>query len=509
MFEKMKFKNLKENNLINLILQNKFKSILALLVILVGASFFSGDDQGNKDYINPTMGTVRDVVEVSGQLESVKDANLSFEKSGIVNKINVAVGDKVVAGQVLASLSGADAAASVREAEASYQAAQANLDILLSGSTEAEKDLKRQLVTNAESDLKSAEFLANESVGNLNNSVKDIVSNKMSPIFQYSGSIYRMTFVSCDTNKQSEIETERSSFDNMTATTIEEAKTNANKLVSFISKINSLLSSSCLNQDPQLSDERLLISSAYTSAYNVSSDVTVKLNSVTTAKNSLARAEKDLQITLQGADQNKVASSQAQVNQAYARLLQARAQSSKNSLVAPFPGIVSQVNVTVGELSSVGKTSISLISDSGFQVNASVSENDLSKIKLNSAVSVTFDAIRDETFPGTVAVIDPAAQVENGTSKYKIKISVLSKDDRLRQGMSSNGEMISQIRENVLNIPIEYLINDKGQNKVKVLNQEGIEEYRDVKVGLKSSDGNVEIVEGLTLDDKLVKIISK
>ena len=66
-------------------------------------------------------------VDLTGTLKPWRDADVGFETGGRLVRVNVSVGDKVTAGQVLALLDGSRAAAQVGQAESQVASAEANL----------------------------------------------------------------------------------------------------------------------------------------------------------------------------------------------------------------------------------------------------------------------------------------------------------------------------------------------------------------------------------------------
>jgi RND family efflux transporter MFP subunit len=77
--------------------------------------------------VRPTPMTWTPRVDLTGTLKPWRDADVGFETSGRLVRINVSVGDKVTEGQVLALLDGSRAAAQVGQAESQVSAAQAGL----------------------------------------------------------------------------------------------------------------------------------------------------------------------------------------------------------------------------------------------------------------------------------------------------------------------------------------------------------------------------------------------
>lgn len=73
-------------------------------------------------------GSIVATVAAAGNLSAVKTASLAFANSGTVTSINVAVGDKVKAGQVLMKIDTTSLQFTLRNAQAQLASAQANFD---------------------------------------------------------------------------------------------------------------------------------------------------------------------------------------------------------------------------------------------------------------------------------------------------------------------------------------------------------------------------------------------
>jgi HlyD family secretion protein len=494
-------------------LKNNWSKLIIGLIVLSIAGYYLKSYSANKNTAVKTTKATRqnisEVVEVSGQVESSQDASLSFEKSGLINAINVKVGDKVYVGQTLATLSSSDVYAQINEANASVQAAQAQLGTVLAGATEGELNIKRQNVENAKQDLENAQNQISDTIRNTESAISDIVKYKLANMFIRDGSGYKMSFTSCDNTTQNSLENERGNFDNITIFDLDGVKLEADRLNGFILRISSLLNLQCSVSDSTLNDERATVSGIKSQLSGVFSEISNRKNSVQNAKNSLARSEKDLNFSTQSADKNRIASARASVNQSYARLAQVKSQASKNILTAPFAGVISEVNIEKGEISSPAKTSFKIISDSAYQVKAKISEIDIAKINLKDTATITLDAYPDQNFPATVSAIDPASTNDGGVSRYGVTLTFLTKDTRLKIGMTANAKIVVDTKENALTLPASYvkIIGTGGIVNIESIkdNKKEVEE-KIVKIGLRGGDGKVEILEGVTEQDVLVEI---
>jgi RND family efflux transporter MFP subunit len=288
------------------------------------------------------------------------------------------------------------------------------------------------------------------------------------------------------------------------------AKLETDKINNFVGSLQRLLSLPCSISDASLNDKRATISGVKNDISTTYADISGRASAILQAKNAVSRAEKDLDLS-SSQDKNRIANQKAALNQAYARLSQARAQSSKNILTAPFSGRVSEVNVEKGELSSQTKYAFKLISDSSYQIKSKISEIDIAKIKLGNTATVTLDAYPNVEFSAAVTSIDPASKNESGVPRYGVTLTFTNYDERIKTGMTSNADIVTEKKEGSLTIPAAYIEIKSGGGIVKVKSidtetkKEKIED-KIVKVGIRTQDGKVEILEGLTENDELIEI---
>jgi len=69
----------------------------------------------------------------------------------------------------------------------------------------------------------------------------------------------------------------------------------------------------------------------------------------------------------------------------------ARNEVAKMSLLAPFDGTISNVNVSVGEMASPGAPAVSMVSNSNYEIDTLVSEADIAKVAVGENAGVTLD----------------------------------------------------------------------------------------------------------------------
>ncbi|HTB25063.1 MAG TPA: HlyD family secretion protein, partial [Puia sp.] len=86
----------------------------------------------------------------------------------------------------------------------------------------------------------------------------------------------------------------------------------------------------------------------------------------------------------------------------------ARLNFSYTVLTAPAGGLVSKVNVQVGQYLSAGQSTFSIVLDQSLWVVANYKETQYSKIRIGQPVVIEVDAIPGHKFDGTVSSFSPA-----------------------------------------------------------------------------------------------------
>jgi HlyD family secretion protein len=112
------------------------------------------------------------------------------------------------------------------------------------------------------------------------------------------------------------------------------------------------------------------------------------------------------------------------------------------TIVAPVSGVVVSRNVDVGQTVAASFSTPTLFSIANdltkMQVQASIDEADIGKVKVGQEVSFTVDAYDDQVFDGSVRQIRLQPTVTQNVVKYTVIITVPNPDLRLMPGMTAN-----------------------------------------------------------------------
>lgn len=505
----------------------KHKTYTAFLFVVITAIVFYAvfsSPKNNQETFFVTLGEVKQYVKVSGQVESSKDANLSFQAGGSVAFVGVKIGDIVEQGKVLATLTSGDAQAAILQAEAGLSSTRAGLAQLQQGSRPEELAIKQQVLENAQVALSQSYNALPDAIQNVDATTADTIKNKFAPLFTFSNGRYSLSFSSCDQRLQTEIEEKRTALENtladfqkkssvITAISSTQAIDNAfesgyeaafatNNLVNSISN---LLLASCAASNTNLDGYRTSLSLVKVSMTTLFSDITAKRTTLITSKNAVKQASRDLDLAKAGTDPYRIKAQSAAVSQAESRVVEARSGLAKTIIRAPFPGVISSADLSVGENATPGKTVISMIAHDGFEVQAKVPEVDIAKVRIGESVDVTLDAYgKSVIFPATVTRINPTATTEGTVPVYVIIISFIGKDERIKQGMTANVQIVTDEKENVVVVPARFVKIINGTNGQVTTLVSGKETIKEVSVGVRGVDGSFEIRSGLVPGDVLL-----
>ncbi|MCB2173511.1 efflux RND transporter periplasmic adaptor subunit [archaeon] len=174
----------------------------------------------------------------------------------------------------------------------------------------------------------------------------------------------------------------------------------------------------------------------------------------------------------------------------------------KTTLVAPISGLVTSVNGGVGDSSSSAKVVIQDVSTMYLEVY--LDGADWVNIAVGYEADITFDALPDDTYTGTVVQVDPFLTTDLGGSligaTVEISAESMEKLGRIPLGSSAAVEIISGRAENALLVPVESLreISD-GQYGVFVV-ENGEPKLRVVEVGIVDTY-YAEVTSGLEVGD--------
>jgi len=150
-------------------------------------------------------------------------------------------------------------------------------------------------------------------------------------------------------------------------------------------------------------------------------------------------------------------SARAQVRQKQAALRQAEVDLEHTTIRAPVDGVVVSRSVDVGQTVAASLQAPVLFTIAQdltrMQVDTSVDEADIGRIRVGGPAVFTVDAFPGEVFTGRVVQIRKAAQVVQNVVTYTVVVAVDNPDGRLLPGMTANVRLIVAEKPSVLKVP--------------------------------------------------------
>lgn len=221
----------------------------------------------------------------------------------------------------------------------------------------------------------------------------------------------------------------------------------------------------------------------------------------------------------------------------------AQRQLDKAVLIAPFDGLIAEINITLEESVSSSTTAIRIIDPSQLQVDTQVNENDIYNIELGMNATIDITALSPLILPATVFAISPAATVSSGVVSYTIQLRADAPQENmenpqgasnnqtafqntdfppqdgpiminipmdqtitvptLKEGLSVNVTILLDERTDIILVPVRAILTEGRDSYVNVMKDDGTIEKRTVITGINDWQ-NIEITEGLLEGEKIV-----
>jgi len=228
----------------------------------------------------------------------------------------------------------------------------------------------------------------------------------------------------------------------------------------------------------------------------------------------------------------QVEAQSANVKQAEAMLKEAIENLSKTAIYSPIDGIISKLNVKLGERVlgsgfSQGTLLMQVADMLRMEAIVEVDENDVVLLQIGNPVKIEIDAIKDKIFNGEVYRISNSAITKGIGSQdevvnFEVRIRLKEYDEVIKPGMSCYANIETRVKTDVVSVPLQAATvrEKKTEDKEKIAENENYEietktkretkkanivvfvvedskaKLKNVKTGI-SDDKYIEIVEGL------------
>jgi len=173
-------------------------------------------------------------------------------------------------------------------------------------------------------------------------------------------------------------------------------------------------------------------------------------------RKAIAQADLDTARATMRAANGDVVAAKGNMEQAKAALNQAKVNLDYTTILSPTTGVVISRSVDVGQTvaASLSAPTLFLIAEdlTKMQVDTSVAEADIGKLKPEMDATFTVDAYPSRTFKGKIRQIRNAPQTQQNVVTYDAVIDVSNPGLELRPGMTANVTFIYDHRDSALRV---------------------------------------------------------
>ena len=235
------------------------------------------------------------------------------------------------------------------------------------------------------------------------------------------------------------------------------------------------------------------------------------------------------------------------VQSAAATVNEAKDNLNRTTIYAPMSGTISLLSVELGErvvgTGMMAGSEILRVADlSNMEVEVDVNENDIVKVSIGDSTIVEVDAYLKKEFKGIVTAIANSSAgnlAADQVTNFKVKVRILEESyedltegkpetySPFRPGMTATVDIITKTRKNAISVPISAIVIKTDTSSTKkaygktseigdadapkeerkfecvFVNENGKAKLRVVETGIQD-DTNIEIVSGLSKEDKII-----
>ena len=203
-------------------------------------------------------------------------------------------------------------------------------------------------------------------------------------------------------------------------------------------------------------------------------------------------------------DPLEIEAQQTSLDKLLAKLEQDRENLLNTTIVAPFDGIISVLNIEEGKtINNHNSPAMEIVDPSILQLDGNVPEIDILSVREGAKANIKIDALPSQVLTGTVTRISYLPVTVQGVVNYPIGIEVtLGDNTEIRDGLTAIGTVSIQEVLNVLVVPIDSLYGTFENPLVRIEDSGG---YIEQPVTLGANDDYwIEIKDGLEENDLIL-----
>jgi HlyD family secretion protein len=440
-------------------MKRRYIAIAVVVVIIAGFLALRSCAQSNQASLGSlqteklTRGSLTASVGATGTVRANQSAVLTFQSSGIVDGVEVELGDKVKHGDVLSEIQQTSLPAAVILAQADYVAAQRALeDLLESSQTQAAAQLA---LAQAQDALENAEYLRTVRQEGYRASSDTLAAARANLVLAQQDVDRAQAAYDRVENRPNDDPGRALALSNLIAA--------RKKRDSIQRELN------WYTGHPSETEQALL-----------DADVAV-------AEAQVADAMREWERVKDGPNPDDIAAAKARLAAAEATLKAAR-------IEAPFSGTITSVQAKPGDQVAPGTVAFGLADLSHLLVDVEISEVDINRIALGQPVNMNFDAVLDLTYHGEVTAIGLSGVITQGVVSFNVTVELQDADERIKPGMTAAVNIVVEQIEDVLLVPNRAVRVVDGERTVFILEGGQLKPVT-IQLGV-SSDTQSQVLDG-------------
>jgi HlyD family secretion protein len=524
----------------------------------------------SEEAARPTTATVQRAAVTSGvsgtgSMTATSQQNMGFPNGGHLTNVFVKVGDRVEAGQVIATIDDFALRQTLEQQQAQLSSQQAALDRLINSPVaDGAKDSLSQAQEILDKTRKSASESLDAAEQEIDNAERKLDIDRKA--LDSAKDKLEADEDACDNGSSSSNVEGNADTDGATGQAGQTGRTNDDD---DDDEDGSTANSSGTFGTSRMSGMRQRMQTTPAACNNIASDkqavtsarqtVVVSENAVETAKKSRDSQKASGELSIANAEQSVVSArnnsnsessdrpfdiqeQRGSVVSQQAAVTAAQRDVDDATLRAPAAATVSAINGVVGEYlspSSNGTSALAPGSQAGipgvdsasaaqaaagvganparpggtqflvldnidaFQIVVPFNESDAATIQQNQKVNVSVDALPDVTLTGTVLSVAPTGTAISGVVTYYVTMVVDKSDPRVKDGQTVRATVVTEELDNVLTVPSAAVRQEGGKSVVTVLDSDGTQKSVPFEPGKVGAD-RTQVLSGLREGQQVV-----
>ena len=507
---------------------NRLATITGITSGTTSGTSTTAQSQSLTQVVTVTQGNIRATVSVVGQLDAPQSQEMRFDRlagADYLLSLEVAAGNVVTAGQVLATLDSTPYEQALEQAQSDLQDAETKLSDLQTPPTQLDISKAELAIAQAEFALQKSQQAEDDLLHPDLDALQNDIAQAQLRLTQAKASLANLQTDTSNEDKLAKLRESGGDLGNEAARLGNESYRDsyyqdrlrlANEAVlnnqDAIKSIEIQRQIDLLNAQINVRKAQQNVvksQTALSDAQSGADELAVALAKQSTAQATLdlAQARQDRADLDAGASATDLAAAQAAVTKQQQVVSEAQADLDATQLRAPFTGTVLQTNAVAGNRLSSSSTILTVANLKQLQVIASIDETTIRQIKSGQSVRITFDAFAGQNFSGEVLSVPLQGTLQGDVMVYDVPMSLVGAEKLpLLVGMTANVTIRVGEAKDALLLPKLAILSGKDGNQVLIPNRSdplGAPQSVPVEVGL--SDGvYTEILSGLNLGDQVV-----